>query len=106
MKWLVVKRAEIILDNVISRHGMLGFLAGLLFTIVVQSSSVTTSLLVPLVAAESTGPDLVGRMLQRDPEERPPDLVALFELLQEYSRAAARANARAGIHARRPGGAS
>ena len=51
MKWLVVKRAEIILDNVISRHGMLGFFAGLCFTIVVQSSSVTTSLLVPLVAA-------------------------------------------------------
>jgi sodium-dependent phosphate cotransporter len=51
MRSLVVKRAEIILDNVISRHGMLGFLAGLCFTIVVQSSSVTTSLLVPLVAA-------------------------------------------------------
>ena len=51
MKSLVVKRAEIILDNVISRHAFLGFLAGLFFTIVVQSSSVTTSLLVPLVAA-------------------------------------------------------
>ena len=51
MRSLVVKRAEIILDNVISRHGMLGFFAGLCFTIVVQSSSVTTSLLVPLVAA-------------------------------------------------------
>ncbi|MBN2316115.1 MAG: Na/Pi symporter [Sedimentisphaerales bacterium] len=51
MRSLVVKRAEIILDNVISRHAFLGFLAGLCFTIVVQSSSVTTSLLVPLVAA-------------------------------------------------------
>lgn len=51
MRALVVKRAEIILDNVISRSAFLGFLAGLLFTIVVQSSSVTTSLLVPLVAA-------------------------------------------------------
>jgi sodium-dependent phosphate cotransporter len=51
MRSLVVKRAEIILDNVISRQGFLGFLAGLFFTIVVQSSSVTTSLLVPLVAA-------------------------------------------------------
>ena len=51
MRALVVKRAEIILDNVISKSGLLGFFAGLFFTIVVQSSSVTTSLLVPLVAA-------------------------------------------------------
>jgi len=65
MKSLVVKRAEIILDNVISRHAFLGFLAGLCFTIVVQSSSVTTSLLVPLVAAgiltiESAFPMTIG----------------------------------------------
>jgi sodium-dependent phosphate cotransporter len=51
MRSLVVKRAEIVLDNVISRSALLGFLAGLCFTVVVQSSSVTTSLLVPLVAA-------------------------------------------------------
>jgi sodium-dependent phosphate cotransporter len=51
MRSLVVKRAEIILDNVISRSALLGFVAGLFFTIIVQSSSVTTSLLVPLVAA-------------------------------------------------------
>jgi sodium-dependent phosphate cotransporter len=51
MRSLVVRRAEIILDNVISRSALLGFLAGLFFTIIVQSSSVTTSLLVPLVAA-------------------------------------------------------
>ena len=51
MKSLVVNRAEIILDNVISRSPTLGLFAGLAFTIVVQSSSITTSLLIPLVAA-------------------------------------------------------
>jgi sodium-dependent phosphate cotransporter len=51
MKSLVVNRAEIILDNVIQRSPLLGLFAGLAFTIVVQSSSITTSLLIPLVAA-------------------------------------------------------
>ena len=51
MKSLVVNRAEIVLDNVISRRPVLGLFAGLAFTIVVQSSSITTSLLIPLVAA-------------------------------------------------------
>ncbi len=51
MKSLTIKRAEIIMDNVITRSRWLGLFAGLIFTIIVQSSSVTTSLLVPLVAA-------------------------------------------------------
>jgi len=51
MKSLVVNRAEIILDNVISKNPTLGLFAGLAFTIVVQSSSITTSLLIPLAAA-------------------------------------------------------
>ncbi|MBN2139135.1 MAG: Na/Pi symporter [Sedimentisphaerales bacterium] len=51
MKSLVVNRAEIILNNVISRSAVAGILAGLGFTIIVQSSSITTSLLIPLVAA-------------------------------------------------------
>jgi sodium-dependent phosphate cotransporter len=51
MKSLVVNRAEIVLDNVISKSPTLGLFAGLAFTIVVQSSSITTSLLIPLVAA-------------------------------------------------------
>jgi len=51
MKSLVVNRAEIILDNVISKSPILGLLAGLAFTVIVQSSSITTSLLIPLVAA-------------------------------------------------------
>lgn len=51
MKSLVVERAEIILNNVIGKNGSLALLAGLLFTISVQSSSITTSLLIPMVAA-------------------------------------------------------
>lgn len=51
MKSLVVDRAEIVLDNVISRSAWLGFVAGLFFTIIVQSSSITTSLMIPLVAS-------------------------------------------------------
>jgi len=51
MKSLTMKRAEIILDNVVTRSKLLGLFAGLIFTIIVQSSSVTTSLLVPLAAA-------------------------------------------------------
>jgi len=51
MKSLVVNRAEIVLNNVISKSPILGLFAGLAFTIVVQSSSITTSLLIPLVAA-------------------------------------------------------
>jgi sodium-dependent phosphate cotransporter len=46
-----MNRAEIIMNNVISRSRLLGIIAGLLFTIIVQSSSITTSLLVPLAAA-------------------------------------------------------
>jgi len=51
MKSLVVRRAEMVLDNVINKRPLVGLFAGLAFTIIVQSSSITTSLLVPLVAA-------------------------------------------------------
>ena len=50
MRSLIVKRVEIVLNNVMG-HGILGFFAGLLFTAIIQSSSITTSLMVPLVAA-------------------------------------------------------
>jgi sodium-dependent phosphate cotransporter len=65
MKSLVINRAEIVLDNVISRSSLLGLFAGLFFTIIVQSSSITTSLLIPLVAAgiltvESAFPITIG----------------------------------------------
>ncbi len=51
MKALVVKKVEAVLDDVLRKNAMIGILAGVVFTTIVQSSSVTTSLLVPLVAA-------------------------------------------------------
>ncbi|MCD6393834.1 MAG: Na/Pi symporter [Planctomycetes bacterium] len=51
MKSLVVNRAEIVLNNVIARNSFMALVAGLAFTIFVQSSSITTSLLIPMVAS-------------------------------------------------------
>jgi sodium-dependent phosphate cotransporter len=51
MKSLVVKRTETVLGNIIEKRGIIGIVAGLIFTTVVQSSSITTSLLVPLIGA-------------------------------------------------------
>jgi len=51
MRSLVVNRAEIVFNNVIGKYGYLGILAGLIFTAVIQSSSITTSLMIPLIAA-------------------------------------------------------
>jgi sodium-dependent phosphate cotransporter len=68
MKSLVISRAEIILDRVLSKNSILGIFAGMLFTVIVQSSSITTSMLVPLVAAgivtiESAFPITIGANL-------------------------------------------
>ena len=52
MRSLVVQRVEAALDNVINRNCLIGLLAGLCFTTIVQSSSITTSLLIPLIAAD------------------------------------------------------
>jgi sodium-dependent phosphate cotransporter len=51
MKSMIISRTETILDNIITKHGIIGIIAGLLFTIFVQSSSITTSLLVPMIGA-------------------------------------------------------
>jgi len=51
MRSIIVKRAEIVLNNVLGKYGFLTILAGILFTAFVQSSSITTSLLIPLAAA-------------------------------------------------------
>ena len=51
MKALIMHRAEEIFEKTIFRTPALGFLFGLLFTATVQSSSVTTSLMVPLAGA-------------------------------------------------------
>ena len=51
MRSLVVKRAEIVLNNVLGKHGIVGIFVALIFTTVVQSSSITVALMIPLVAA-------------------------------------------------------
>lgn len=51
MRSLVIGRAEIVFNNIIGKNAVVGILIGLFFTAVVQSSSITTSLLVPLMGA-------------------------------------------------------
>lgn len=51
MRSLVISQTESALNQALGRSGMIGILAGLVFTIIVQSSSITTSILVPLIAA-------------------------------------------------------
>lgn len=51
MRRLVLRRAEGTFARTIRRSGLLGMLLGALITVAVQSSSVTTSLLVPLIGA-------------------------------------------------------
>ncbi len=51
MKSLVINRTETVLGNIIEHRGGIGILAGLIFTIIVQSSSITTSLLIPLIGS-------------------------------------------------------
>jgi sodium-dependent phosphate cotransporter len=51
MRVLLVARIEASLNRVLGRSGLLGMLVGVLITVSVQSSSITTSLLVPLCAA-------------------------------------------------------
>lgn len=51
LKALVVKRAEAWFDRYLFRTGILAFSVGLLLTSLVQSSSITTSLAVPMVGA-------------------------------------------------------
>ncbi len=51
MKSLVIGRVEIVFNNVLGKHGILAILAGFIFTAIIQSSSITTSLMVPLVAS-------------------------------------------------------
>lgn len=51
MRSLVIGRAEVVFNNIIGRNALAGIAVGLIFTAVVQSSSITTSLLVPLMAA-------------------------------------------------------
>jgi len=51
LRTLVLKRAESFFDRVLFRNAPTAFVVGLVLTACVQSSSVTTSLVVPLIAA-------------------------------------------------------
>jgi len=51
MQSLVMKRADIVFDRVIRSNAILAMFMGLIFTAIVRSSSITTSLLIPLIAA-------------------------------------------------------
>ncbi|MFH1791065.1 MAG: Na/Pi symporter [Candidatus Omnitrophota bacterium] len=51
MKSIVANRTEIVLDKLLARSGFAALIMGFLFTAIVQSSSVTTSILVPMVGA-------------------------------------------------------
>jgi len=51
MRSLIAKRAEIVLNNIIGKHGILAIFASLIFTAIVQSSSITIALMIPLIAA-------------------------------------------------------
>ena len=51
MKSIVIGRVEIVFNNVFGKNAILGIAAGLIFTAIIQSSSITTSLMVPLVAS-------------------------------------------------------
>ena len=48
---LVLDKLEIIINNYLFKNDLLGFTLGILMTAIVQSSSVTTSLIVPLAGA-------------------------------------------------------
>ncbi len=51
MRSLVMKRTEVVLNNILGRNAALVMLMGLIFTALVRSSSVTTAILVPIVAS-------------------------------------------------------
>ena len=51
MKVLMADRIEELLNRVLSKNGLLGIVIGIVVTMIIQSSSITTSLLVPLVAS-------------------------------------------------------
>lgn len=51
MRVLVIGKTEQVIRNVLGKSGLLGIAMGALFTAIVQSSSVTTSLMIPMAGA-------------------------------------------------------
>ena len=65
MRSLVIERVESALDDVLGKNALLAILAGMILTFIIQSSSITTSLLVPMMAAgilslEAAFPIVIG----------------------------------------------
>ncbi|MDB4349699.1 Na/Pi symporter [Omnitrophica bacterium] len=54
MRSTVAKRSEIIFNKILGRSGAIGIFMGFVFTAIVRSSSITTSILVPIVASGIT----------------------------------------------------
>jgi len=68
MRKIIADRVEVALNAVLARSGILGLLIGVVVTVAVQSSSITTSLLVPMCAAgilslENAYPIMLGANL-------------------------------------------
>ena len=51
MRSMIAQRAEIVLSKVIGKYGFLTILTSLIFTAIIQSSSITIALMIPLIAA-------------------------------------------------------
>ncbi|MCK5706058.1 MAG: Na/Pi symporter [Candidatus Aureabacteria bacterium] len=51
MKTLILSKTEMVFHNIVGKNALLGIFMGMIFTVLVQSSSVTTAILVPLIAA-------------------------------------------------------
>lgn len=51
MRVVVIDKTEAVLSNVLGKIGIIGIVMGTIFTVLVQSSSVTTSLMIPLAAS-------------------------------------------------------
>lgn len=65
MRSLVIGKVEQVLDNVLGRSPLLAIAGGLVLTAIIQSSSITTSLMVPMIAAgilslEAAFPIVIG----------------------------------------------
>jgi len=65
MRALVIERVESVLDDVLGKNALLAICAGMFLTFIIQSSSITTSLMVPMIAAgilslEAAFPIVIG----------------------------------------------
>jgi sodium-dependent phosphate cotransporter len=65
MRSLVIEKVESVLDDVLGKNAILAIAGGALLTAIIQSSSITTSLLVPMIAAgilslEAAFPIVIG----------------------------------------------